>query len=823
MKILFHYLLMNVKERKARTAVMLLSILLSATLLFVSLSVGASYESAQKKMARGMAGSATLSVTAGAGWIDPAALPSLPETGANVGMLKGAALYHEEGYYESIDLVAADLTKLEQINPPRLVNGGALSDFSGGRIVLPDRFTEKYGIEQGDTVTLQIGSRSMRFSVAAIAAYDTVFLRHTRGATALLPRSTLAGILGAGDGYSEILLAPAKGVTTGELKQAISAALPEGYSIAEVVNETQIAADARQKSMPFFLISFFSLTMSVFIIYSSYKVITLDRLPVIGTFRSIGATQKAVTRLLLAESALYGGIGGLLALPIGLAALRLLLRGMGRSLAQGIAIPIVLTPYSVLLPLAVALGVSLLSALLPVRRASRLPIKAVVLGTVEQKPPGRRLAFGCGAALLALSLFLPRATPDRLLYPAGGLSLLGLIAAAILLIPLLMNLLSALLQQPLGLLFGNEGRLAARNLRDDPNAAQNITLLFISLSAVIAITVVGSFVTDYVSDVFRGAALQGFADGQMDQAFVDQVKDMEGIETVLPLSVWNDGVRANGVPLSRLEATDDVDSYSDMLALHYKEPDGKAQAVSAFAAGRAVLLSESCMEWLGVAVGDTLTLSVQTSQQSYRVADSFRSRATDVEAIIPSACANADFGDIGYGFLAYTAADPDAIMVQLRSLFGDTENWSRTVAEFNADAQNTVGTFLRPMHGMTYLILLLAAVGVVNNLLIGFLQKRRAVAMYRAVGLSLRQNVKMTLIEGLCTGLTGALLAILVSYLEIQTIFLVAGPKITAAPTLDALTFLSAGALGVAITLAGSAVPIRKARRMALAQQIRFE
>ena len=124
---------------------------------------------------------------------------------------------------------------------------------------------------------------------------------------------------------------------------------------------------------------------------------------------------------------------------------------------------------------------------------------------------------------------------------------------------------------------------------------------------------------------------------------------------------------------------------------------------------------------------------------------------------------------------------------------------------------------------MTYLILLLAAVGVVNNLLIGFLQKRRAVAMYRAVGLSLRQNVKMTLIEGLCTGLTGALLAILVSYLEIQTIFLVAGPKITAAPTLDALTFLSAGALGVAITLAGSAVPIRKARRMALAQQIRFE
>lgn len=48
------YIFMNVKERKMRTAVMLLSILLSTTLLFVSFSIGASYESAQRKMARGM-------------------------------------------------------------------------------------------------------------------------------------------------------------------------------------------------------------------------------------------------------------------------------------------------------------------------------------------------------------------------------------------------------------------------------------------------------------------------------------------------------------------------------------------------------------------------------------------------------------------------------------------------------------------------------------------------------------------------------------------------------------------------------------------------
>lgn len=121
----------------------------------------------------------------------------------------------------------------------------------------------------------------MDFEVAEIAAYDTVFLRHTRGATALLPLETIKEVLGWEDGYSEILIEPAPNSTTGNLISELKNALDNGkYRVSEVVNEAQIAADARQKSMPFFLISFFSLTMSIFIIYSSYKVITLDRLPI---------------------------------------------------------------------------------------------------------------------------------------------------------------------------------------------------------------------------------------------------------------------------------------------------------------------------------------------------------------------------------------------------------------------------------------------------------------------------------------------------------------------------------------------------------------
>ena len=824
MKIILKYILTNVKERKTRTAVMLLSILLSTTLLFVSFSIGGSYESAQRKMARGMAGSATLSITAVDRKLSTKIRLELPSIEACVGMLEGTALYHENGYYEAIDLIAADLEQLNKINPPRLADGGEITDFSGNKVILPDRFTSKYGIQAGDTITLQIGGQPVSLEVAAVAAYDTVFLRHTRGTTALLPLSTLAALLNQPDSFTEILVAPAQGVSTDKLKNELTSALPGGdFQVSEVVDEAQIAADARQKSMPFFLISFFSLTMSVFIIYSSYKVITLDRLPVIGTFRSIGATQKAVTQILLLESGLYGILGGLIGIPVGTLVLKLILQGMGQSLSQGIEIPIVISPFSIIFSFAVAVFVSLLSAWMPVRRASRLPIKDVVLGSVEEKQVPRRFILAAGVALFVVSIILPKLASGNMLYLAGGFSLLGLIAATILIVPLLTNLMAMGLERIYGAVLGNTGRLSARNMRDNKNTVQNITLLFISISAVIAITVVGNFVTTYVSDVFNGAELQGFADGYMEQEFVDQVKEMDGIEKVLPVYVYENQMQANGTTLSRLEGTDNLEWYSSMLALHYTEKNMEEQAISAFAGERAVLLSESCMDRTGFAVGDTLSLATGSGQADYKVVGSFKSRATDVEAVIPSTFAVSDFGASAYDFLAYTAADPDAIMVQIRDLFGDTSNWSRTVEEFNTDALSTVGAFLQPMHSMTYFILLLATVGVINNLLINYIQKRRSIAMYKSVGLSNRQNMKMTLIEGFSSGLIGAVIAIFVSYMEIQTIFLVAGPKISMVPELDAVTFLAAGGMGIAVTLLGSVVPIFKSRRMKLVEEIKFE
>ncbi|GAA0257006.1 hypothetical protein GCM10008922_16200 [Faecalicatena contorta] len=255
MKILFKYILTNVKERKVRTAVMLLSIILSTVLLFVSFSIGESYENAQRKMARGMSGTASVSVTSRSETtgLQLEDIPDLPGIKAKAGLLKEDALYHENGYYESIDLIASDLSLLNQINKPQLSGGGEIENFSGYQVILPDRFTQKYGIKKGDRIMLQINGASVGFEVAAIAKYDTVFLRQTRGATALLPLDTLAEIAGS-PGYSEILIEPADGISAESLAASLLGELSDSiFIVTQIVDEATIADGARQKTMPFFL------------------------------------------------------------------------------------------------------------------------------------------------------------------------------------------------------------------------------------------------------------------------------------------------------------------------------------------------------------------------------------------------------------------------------------------------------------------------------------------------------------------------------------------------------------------------------------------
>lgn len=823
MNTIWKYIFNNLWEHKGRTLVMLLSITLSATLLFVTFGIGDSYEEAQRKMAIGYAGAARIAVAAQGErkGITREEIPEISEIKHVAGILEAKGLYAKDGYYENFDLLSAVLSDWEELNAPR-VQQGSLSDFTGNKIALPDRFASKYGTQVGDWISIKINGNAHEFQVAAICAYDTVFLRHRRGFHALIPIDAMSTILDSGGTYSKLLIVPEHGAAVGALQEELLDCMEAGsYTVDSVYDEASVAANARQKSMPFYLISFFTITISAFIIYSSYQVITSERLPSIGTFRSIGATETAIRNMLLVESLVYGITGSLLAFPAGYLTLKMMLSGMGESASYGIALPLRVSLFNVIISCSVAVFVSLLGAYVPVRRVSRLPVKEVILGLTKERYVPRRRMLSFGLLLFILSIVLPRIARGNLLTVAGGISLLTLIIGAILVIPLMTAVISPVLERVYGLLFGHVGRLAARNLQGSKHTDQNVVLLFISISAIIVISVVGSFVHTYIGDVFRGASLDGFSDAAVDAGFIAEVSMLDTVTEVLPLHVLDDSLQVDGQSF-RVEATDNLRLYNEMLAIHYTEGDQK-QIESTFDARRNLLLNEQAIRALQVRIGDQVTLHGPTGSFDYRAMGSFKSRADNVELVLPSAFAVADFGAEGYDFFVYQAAEPEVVMTQIRDMLGTQEHWSRTVEEYTDDARKTVERFLSPMNKLNYFILLLAIVGVINHFLMDYMQKRQSIAVYKSVGLSNIQRIQMTMIEGFSTGSLGALLGTTVSYLEIKTIFLVAGPKIAMTPELDLSTFVTAALMGIAITLAGSLVPIVRSAKMSVIEEIRSE
>ena len=98
----------------------------------------------------------------------------------------------------------------------------------------------------------------------------------------------------------------------------------KGYQVQQPFNGEDIKREMESITLPFMLMTFIVAFMSMFIIFSSFRVITMERLPVIGTFRSIGATRKTTDNIMLVESLLYGIVGSGLGLGLGIIILNIM-------------------------------------------------------------------------------------------------------------------------------------------------------------------------------------------------------------------------------------------------------------------------------------------------------------------------------------------------------------------------------------------------------------------------------------------------------------------------------------------------------------------
>jgi putative ABC transport system permease protein len=227
--------------------------------------------------------------------------------------------------------------------------------------------------------------------------------------------------------------------------------------------------------------------------FNTFSITVGQRTRELALLRIVGASRRQVFRSVLAEAAITGLFSSVIGLGTGRAGGA---RAGGAAARVRITLPtgpLVFEPRTVLVGLAVGVGVTVIAAIRPARNAVRIPPMAALSdrqadGDVSLR---RRIIGGAavtlaGAVLLAIGL----AEPTVALVGAGAV---GIFVGVAMLSPAIARPLSSVIGRPLARLLGEPGKLGRENsMRSPRRTAQTASALMIGLALVAAMSDFGA-------------------------------------------------------------------------------------------------------------------------------------------------------------------------------------------------------------------------------------------------------------------------------------------------------------------------------------------
>ncbi len=649
---------------------------------------------------------------------------------------------------------------------------------SPSEVVISANLAKTTGFVRGDQIgVLTVFAPERKFTVVGIAGYaggrDSL-----AGETTVFFTESVAQelMLGQPDVFSVIDVKVADGTSLAEAQSRLASAMGPDY---EVKTGEQLAEDSAAGVKTFFqffnylLLGFagVALFVGIFIILNTFSIIVAQRTQELALFRAMGASRGQMVGSVILEAVVIGLIASLIGLLLGIG----IGAGVGRLLGSflsggalelaGFAVP----PAAIIASFAVGVGVTVLAALLPAVRASRIPPVAAMREAAAPDRPLTRLSV-LGAIVLAvggtaLGLGLAGELGDANLWAVLGGLLTCFVGVA-----LLTPLVSRPVVRGLGWLFrwSAPGQLGRGNSARNPRrTAITAAALMVSIALVTGISVVFASVresTVKAIDTGVNAELVVAADplsggiGAIDPAAVRQIRDLAGVESVV--AIYGDLGRVNGTD-EFIGAVDDVPALAPMFELAAKS--GNLGALPA----NALFVDEAAAKARGLTAGSTVTVQLgRGDQRSYTVAGVYEQTTYFSGIILPEAAALEGFRSPAplQAFVSLTpGTDEAALENQVGELLRNSPEVSvSSLDDYVAQQAQIFDFILIFVQLLLLLAMIIAVLGIINTLALSMIERTRELGLLRAVGMKRPQVMWMVTVESVVISVFGALLGIAV-------------------------------------------------------------
>lgn len=649
--------------------------------------------------------------------------------------------------------------------PPMLLSSGRWPT-APDEIVLDDAAADNGDYALGDEVKLlaPFGRSERTATLVGTAEFNG---GGTAGATLLVFSTEGAQdlFLDGADAFHQVSLTAADGVSQEELAAAAAKVAPEGFEAVtgdQVAEESQDAVGQFLDVISTFLLVFAIIAVIVggFIIVNTFTILVAQRSRELALLRALGASRRQVTQSVLLEAVVMStfaatvgiGLGWLLA-----RALAALFRAVGLDIAGD---ALTLDAQSVVISYAVGIGVTLVAAFLPARRAGKVaPVAAMRADSAPVRDSLRRrtiigavlAAIGIGFAVVGVrggpgpdALWVGIAAGIWILTAAGISSVIGR--------PVLV-----LCRGLFGRIFGTTGRLAGENaLRDPRRTGATASALMIGLALVSCIGVLAASLNSSVDDVVDEQFTSDFLVQSTNflpftTAVGDDLEKVDGV-AVVSRQQWT----AAQVDDSTVFVSGNDAGFDDIYDLDVV--DGRQELQ-----GKEALVSDGFAEDHDLLVGSPLELTFLAGKTlDLEVAGIAEGNEVTGDVSVPLDLL-ADVGVPRQDTSLSIMLEPGADAVAVGKALDDAVASSPIVAvydkqEFADSIRDQVNQLLYMIYGLLALAIVIAVIGIVNTLGLSVIERTREIGLLRAIGMSRPRLRRMITLESVVIAVLGAVL-----------------------------------------------------------------
>ena len=569
--------------------------------------------------------------------------------------------------------------------------------------------------------------------------------------------------------------------------------------------------------------------VGAFLIQNTFRIIVAQRTRELALLRAIGSTAGQVTRMVAIEALAVGVVASIVGVGVGI----LIALGLKAAFsAFGFGIPstaLIIAPRTIIVGLVVGIVVTVGAALIPARRASRIPPIAALR---EVHAPARSLATrvaagtavtGIGAALIALGLLVSFDNAIAVV----GVGALATFVGISMLAPLVAAKFAAFVGAPLRRM-GIVGRLAQENaIRRPRRTAATASALMIGVALVSVIAVFQSSAKASVASAFRDdfssdfqVQLSGFGDplaSGLSPALTDRLRQLPSLDAVVRgrLGQYRAGPDAGEKfllavdgPISRVVHFDMVDgSFADL---------GPGTAV----------LSKAEARSFDAEVGDFVRVQVQSgAYMELTVAGIFEESPLGTAFVIDLGTYE-QFISYRLDMFAYMKVadglDPVAVRPDIEAVVDEFPNAKLTnTDELISDTEAQIDGLLNLLVVLLGFAIVIALLGIVNTLALSIAERKREIGLVRAVGMQQRQVRRMIRWEAGLIAIFGGTLGLVVGVALGSSIVLAVGQGLTLAlPWTQMVTYLILAGLGGVLA---AWIPARRGARTKILEAIAYE